>query len=147
MGYYLNRDSKQAIFCLFAIRQFMESLAAHTALPEQKKVKRSIDAVLNHLNKIIDHTMALLDPDAAHGVYRFSKDVVLMCMTNADPRRDAEYLVVKRDEAMRIIASNDECLWCEKCGKEIERCELKKIALRWQLIPLGKGECPFRREY
>ena len=147
MGYYLNRDSKQAIYCLFAIRQFIESLMEHNALPEQNKVKRSIGAVFNQLNKIIDHTMSLLDRDAADGVYRFSKGIVLMCMTTADPRRDGEFLVVKRDEALRVIASNDECLWCEKCGKQIERCELKKIAMRWQLIPLGKGECPFRREY
>lgn len=144
---YINADSKQAIYSLFGVKAFYESLLADPVLPEQKVVTRQIKAALNQTQKVIDNTMDAIDPDAAAGLFRWSKDVELVCMSKADPRGQGDYIVVKADEVMRVLSSNHECLFCEKRGKEAEKCDLRKIGMLWQLIPKGKGECPFWRDY
>lgn len=144
---YINANSKQAIYSLFGVKAFAESLIADPILPEQKKVKRNIEAIKNHTQKVIDFVMDQIDPDAASGLYRWSRDIELVCMSKADPRGQGDYIVVKADEVMRVLSSNHECLFCEKRGKEAEKCDLRKIGMLWQLIPKGKGECPFWRDY
>lgn len=144
---YINRDSKQAIYSLYGIKFFFEALLEHAVLPEQKAIKRSIQAAYNQTSKIVDYVMDQLDVDTAKGLWRFTRDMELICMHKCDPRAEGEYLMVKGEEALRVLASNHECLFCEKTGKAAEKCDLRAIAHKWQLIPLGNGECPFRREY
>lgn len=83
---------------------------------------------------------------------------------NAEFRNTITYIDVKRpqdngkDEGFTYMPTSaierlayrvmmQECLFCEKCGKTVNRCQIRKdleSTYQWKLDRLPDGTCPFR---
>ena len=146
MNNYLNAEQKKALYSFFGVKLFSEFLLETPVLPNQKEVKRSLQAIANHADKVINAAMKDLDLDALEGFRRMAKQVELVCTTKADPRGLDDMHIVRRADLVTLLTYVDECIFCEKRGREAKNCELRKAALRMQIVPGGNGDCPYWRD-
>lgn len=143
---YINQADKKAICGLVGINLYVQNLLKEGKLPNFKGIKRNLKGMTYNADKVIKGIMDTLDPDVQDGLLRFSKTIDLICVSTGDPRGEEPMHLITEDEMIRLICGHHDCLFCEKTGKQITQCPLRKIALRCQLIPAGKGECPFWRD-
>lgn len=143
---YINQAQKQAICGIVGVGVFAKETAKEKNLPNWKAIKRNIDGIAYHADKVATGVMSVLDPHVQEGLLRYSKGIDLICVSRGDPRGAEPMHLITEDEMLWLISGHHDCLFCEKTGKEITNCALRKIALRCQLIPAGKGECPFWRD-
>lgn len=143
---YINQQQKQDICSLVGINVYVQDLLKEEKLPEFKEIKRNLKYMTYHADKVITKIMNSLDADVQAGLLRFSKSIDLICVSRGDPRGKDPVHLITEDEMLRLISGHHDCYFCEKKEKEISQCALRKIALRCQLIPAGKGECPFWRD-
>lgn len=146
MNSYLNSRQKSALYSMFGVKEFALELLEHPNLPNQKEVKRSLQAIANHANKAIAAAVRDLDEDAAAGFRRMADNVELICTTRTDPRGTDDMHFVKHDDLVTVLCYVDECIFCEKRGRDAKNCELRRALLRMQLVPGGNGDCPFWRD-
>ena len=143
---YINQQQKQDICSIVGINVYVQDLLKEERLPMFKEIKRNLKGMTYHADKLITTVMNSLDENVQAGLLRFSKSIDLICVSRGDPRGKDPMHLITEDEMLWLISGHHDCLFCEKKGKEITQCPLRKIALRCQLIPAGKGECPFWRD-
>lgn len=143
---YINQAAKQAICGIVGVSVFLKDLLAEGKLPNFKAIKRNLKAAIDNLEKVILGIMGVLDADVQDGLLRYTKNIDLICISRGDPRGTEPTHLVTEDEMLWLIQGHHDCLFCERKGHEITKCPLRRVALRCQLIPAGKGECPFWRD-
>ena len=137
---YANREKKEAIALVATFISLAEKWDNAQLMQGVRKELGTCHALLE---KVLDYLCKDLDEDQMHGM-------VLMCRNNEltfAPKMakglSEEFYTVPASDMMYILSQAIECTGCDKEGKEIKKCEMRKHLLRAGMIPSGKNECPF----
>ena len=144
---YLNKALKDMIITLTGLKVYVEDiLEKHPVYtgPYAKKLK-TIHTYLDHM---ISDFLKPLDPSQIKFLANQCTHSRVALIPETDQRTKKAYTIVETQTLAELVnTAFSECFLCEKCGKEIRECKLKK-----NLLEVGatvrdnpKGERPFRR--
>ena len=146
MAEYANKALKEVLVCIAGCVGFADTLTCgEREFRNSKKAKRSLQAMMNHAQKAMEIICDGLDLDQMAGIKRYADSCTLMVMPKYDPRTEKECYIVASDD-MEVLLKDviSDCVFCEKEGKELKRCRVRKALMNSGIIPLGSGDCPYK---
>ena len=144
MSEYANQAVKQIIVCLAGCVGFAQKLQ-ETDYRKKADAQESLFEMQKHAMDAMTAICEGLDEDQMRGVMNFANCSQLVVLPETDPRTKHETYLVKESDLETILSSaTGDCEWCEKEGKEINRCQLRKALLNSGVVPAGTKSCPFK---
>ena len=147
----LNYMEQEALQILFATGEFMDNLRTvlEPRLAQIPRSKQRIGLMQSAARTLFRDVIQQMDVEAAD---RFVKTAqVMRCEVRPAgvskvPRRDDE-TIVRCEDLYTLVESvyKHECMMCDKQGKEVKRCKLKKAIDRMMILTTheetGEGRC------
>lgn len=146
MAEYLNRATKEIVVCLAGFVSYPETLLERN-FRGSETAKINLMALKDASEKVLEAIMEGVDQQQVKALMRYTGASQLMVLPQSDPRLKKEYYVVP-DSAMEVFLNQatGDCMFCEKTGKECNRCKIRQALLdSFVITDVEKGECPYKR--
>jgi len=151
MTNYLNHADKEIVVSLAGCVGMADTL-------REKKFRHS-DDVMEDLQKMQELAQKMIntiidgiDVDQQSGVLRFANNCELMVLPKSDIRTQTDWCVIEKKDIQTIISNVvSDCSFCDKEGRAVKQCELRKALLNCGMVSSNDSVmkevmdgCPFR---
>jgi len=148
---YLNRADKEVVVMLAGCVGMTDTLS-DLKFRHSDEVREELVALRDLAQSIINQIIDGVDPDQATGILRFANNSELMVMPKSDVRTQTEWCVVEKEDIKTIIEDVvSDCAFCDKDGKDVKNCKLRKALLKCGLVSADNSvmkdksvDCPFK---
>lgn len=147
---YLNRENREAGICIAGCIGFSDVLLNATKFRNSEAVKEHLQAGNAAFQAALDALCEGLEPDQTRYLLKMASESTLNVVPKSSPRAERQWFPVDENDldVMLNAGAASDCLWCDKTGKDVKRCELHRMFLRIGLCGtdenIEKGECPFK---
>lgn len=148
---YLNHADKEIVVMLAGCVGVSESIS-ELKFRHSELVKDDLIVLRDLAQSIINRIIDGVDPDQKTGVLRFANNSELMVVPKTDARTQKQLCILDKEDIQTIITDvTSGCMFCEKVGKEVKKCDLRKALLKCGLVSANDSimkerpqECPFK---
>lgn len=145
MSRYLTKDDRQMVLSVLASAACAAVLAESDKWPEG--VREMGAECRDALNKCAAIMVEDVDQDQMRAMYNVAENTHLSIMPKA-ARHAApgkEWVIVEKEVIDRVTAQSlGDCMICDKEGKEIKKCKLRRDLIACGIEPRSTDGCPYQ---
>lgn len=142
MERYLNKNDKQMILQAVAFMLHMREMGQDERFG---KYKKNANMAATWAEKWVGEILGDYGEDETEEVFRMAQAVDINLTPKAVARSEMELVILPKDAVERITASAlADCNLCEKEGKEVKKCRMRKDLAAVGVGARGEADCPYR---
>ena len=139
---YANREKKEAIAL---VATFIDLAEKWDNAKMMQGVRKELRTCRTLMWKVLNNLCKDIDEDQNHSLQLMCKNNELTFAPKMAKGLSEEFYTVPASDMRYIQEQIVERTGCDKEGKEIKGCKIRKSFLRAGIMPDGKNECPFSR--
>ena len=141
---YANKADKEIIVVLSGCIGYADTLKG-LEFRNSENAKCSLAEMRNNASKALDAVTEGLNPKQIEGLIRFANGMELKCVSKHNTESEKDYYICPVDAFDRLMGDvANACVFCDKEGNEVKRCDRRKDLLACGVVPWGSKECPYQ---